>query len=315
MTISEMLPFLIVFAVVFVTIAGVWFFISSRLSRRREQLQRRLADSDSETLLSLDDELKRRDAAGQRWMSGFEEMIGHTGMDLAPSLAMGIILLCGVALAGFVYWWRFDEEPWLAIPAFFVGASVPWLFFAWLARRWRRKLQDQLPDALFLLSRSLRAGRSIDQSIELVAQEGVAPIKAEFNRVHRQMQLGLPLGDALRSVANRVRLIDFSVFASVVSLHRSTGGNLPFLVDRLAAATRDRNQFEGQYRAATVLGRYSAALIVIMVLVILGHLFFYQKDWVQRFFASGTGITLFVSAICLEIAGGMLLYWFLRHDY
>ncbi len=69
-----------------------------------------------------------------------------------------------------------------------------------------------------------------------------------------------------------------------MSLHRTTGGNLPALLDRLAAATRDRNQFEGQYRAATVLGRYSAGFILFMVGVILVILFFFHRDFAMRFF-------------------------------
>ena len=115
-----------------------------------------------------------------------------------------------------------------------------------------------------------------------------------------------------------VGLVDFNVFASVLSLHRSTGGNLPIILDRLAAATRDRNQFEGQYRAATVLGRYSAAFIIFMVLVILVFLSFFQRDWFLRFFDVSlgyTGLMLFLSAITLEVLGGLLLYWFMKRDY
>src|SRR5262249_12833492 len=180
---------------------------------------------------------------------------------------------------------------------------------------WQRTLQDQLPDALFLLARSMRAGRSIDQAIQLVGEQGVPPLSKEFQRMHRQLELGLPLHQTVQSTADRAGLLDFNIFASVVGLHRTTGGNLPVLLDRLAASTRDRNQFQKQYRAATVLGRYSAGFIAFLVGVILIYLFFFQREWAMRFFESGTGIILFTTAILLEIGGGLLLLWLLRYEY
>jgi tight adherence protein B len=134
----------------------------------------------------------------------------------------------------------------------------------------------------------------------------------------RQLDLGLSLGTVVRNTADRLGLLDFNIFASVVALHRSTGGNLPFLLDRLATAARDRNQFEGQYRAATVLGRTSAAFIVAMVGVILFYLLFFQRQWASQFFDTSQGylgVALFASAMLLELAGLALLVWLLRHDY
>src|SRR5262249_9651945 len=141
------------------------------------------------------------------------------------------------------------------------------------------------------------------------------PLSREFARMYRQLELGLALGQVLHSAARRLGLIDFNVLASVVSLHRSTGGNLPAILDRLAVAARDRNLFERQPRAAPVLGRYSSSFLIVMVGLITGYLFLFQRAWAVRFFDSATGITLFTMALGLEILGGLLLYWFLRYEY
>ena len=100
----------------------------------------------------------------------------------------------------------------------------------------------------------------------------------------------------------------------MLGLHRPSGGNLPAMLDRLATAMRDRLHFESQYRAATVMGRVSAGFIMFMVGVILIYFFFYQRDWVSRFFETSTGITLFVAALVLQVIGAVLLYWFLRFE-
>ena len=151
--------------------------------------------------------------------------------------------------------------------------------------------------------------------MQLVGDKGVPPLSKEFARMYRQLELGLPMGQVLDLGAKRIKLTDFNVFASVVGLHRSTGGNLALLLDRLASATRDHNQFEGQYRASTVLGRYSASFLTLLAAVILFYLFFFQREWAIRFFESGLGVALFVCAIALLLSGLALLFWFLRAEY
>jgi tight adherence protein B len=316
-----LVPFLAVFTAVALLVLAGWLLIVRRRTRRREHLERRLGETgDGEALLVLDEAVLRGPppSLGRRVDRAFERMIARTGLDLQADLALAIILFAGIVLAVVVFVWRYQEEPWLAIPAFLLGGAIPLVYFWWKQRTWRRQLQLQLPDALFLLARSLRAGRSIDQAIELVGSQGVLPLRREFARMSRQLDLGLSLGTVVRNTADRLGLLDFNIFASVVALHRSTGGNLPFLLDRLATAARDRNQFEGQYRAATVLGRTSAAFIVAMVGVILFYLLFFQRQWASQFFDTSQGylgVALFASAMLLELAGLALLVWLLRHDY
>jgi tight adherence protein B len=313
-----LIPFVAVFAACVRIFLAVWFIVSSALARRRELMERRLhGNLDNEPTIILDEVLARRATGGlaKRFDFFFEQFVARTGLDLPPSLALGLIVFCGVALAGFTFVWRYNQEAWLALPAFFMGAAVPVLFLLWRQSAWRRTLQNQLPDTFFLLARAMRAGRSLDQSIQLVGEQGVPPLSREFSRMSRQIELGLSLSQVLHSSARRLGLLDFNVLASVVSLHRSTGGNLPGILDRLGVAARDRNLFEGQYRAATVLGRYSSAFLIVMVGVITGYLFLFQRAWALRFFDSATGITLFSMAVALEILGGVLLYWFLRYEY
>jgi tight adherence protein B len=304
-------PFLYVFGALLFLFIAVWYLVHTVRTQQRREQQRRLGTESDATLLLPPVE----DGWASRFDLGFSNLVSRTGLEIEPALALGIVLFFGVAAATVVYIWRMDIEPWLAIPAFFIGAAIPLVYFVWRQGYWRRLLADQLPDALYLLARSIRAGRSVDQAFQLIGEQGVPPLSREFARMHRQLELGLPLAQVLHSTARRLNIPDFSVFASVVSLHRTTGGNLPLLLDRLAATTRDRNQFERQYRAATVLGRYSAAFIALMAVIVLFYFFFFQRDMAHRYFETTTGITLFATAMCLELAGFLLLLWFLRYEY
>ena len=251
-------------------------------------------------------------------LRSFRQLLEKTSLELTPGTAVLVMFLFGLVPAAIIYFWRYENGSILALLAFVAGAVVPLLFFFWRQRHYRQTLREQLPDALFLLARSLRAGRTLEQAFQLVGDHGNQPLASEFARMHRQLDLGIPLEQVVRGATTRLGLVDFNVFASVVSLHRTTGGNLPVLLDRLAISSRDRVQFEGQYRATTVMGRYSAGFIGFLACVILVYLFFFQETWAQRFFDTRfgyTGIYLFSTAIGLELAGVALLFLLLRHEY
>ena len=284
---TELIVFLLIFAGTSLVVLLGWALIAWMAERWSEHIQQRLAAADAEVNAVIDDRLSVSWA--NRFDRWFERMVFRADLEINASAALAVIFLSGIFLAVVVFVWRYETEAWLAVPAFCLGAAVPLIFFLWRQQAWRRILQHQLPDAFFLLARSIRAGRSVDQAFRLLGEHSTPPLAREFARMHRQLELGLSLSQVLGSAADRLGLVDFNVFASVLGLHRTTGGNLPALLDRLASSTRDHNQFEGQYRAATVLGRYSAAFILLMVGIILIHLFFFQRNWAARFFTVAYG--------------------------
>jgi tight adherence protein B len=294
----------------------LWILVSVYLSRRRAEAQRRIRPADdSDPTLVLNE---YSDAPGgptglRRLYRQAAERMERTQLRLDVMEAAAITLFCGVVLAAIVFFWRYEEdEAWMAVPAFFLGAAVPLAFFAYRQRTWRRQLQDQLPDMLFLLSRSLRSGMSIDQSIQLLGDHGVAPLSREFARMHRQLDLGLSLPQVLQNTSSRLQLVDFRVFASVLSLHRSTGGSLPVIVDRLAMAVRDHNQMRGYYRSMTSLGRMAVTVSGLLIAVILFYLFFFQRDLSKHYFETASGLTLFLIGMSLQLLGLLLLWLFTR---
>ena len=144
-------------------------FVSRWLARRRELLNRRLAAGPAERSILREEYLPGRQPRGwsSRFDLAFQRMVEHAGLNLDASFVLGMIVLCGAILGAFMFVWRQDEEPWLALPAFLLGAAIPVLLLLWRQQAWRRTLRQQLPDAVFLLARSLRAGRSIDQAFEV----------------------------------------------------------------------------------------------------------------------------------------------------
>lgn len=305
-----------IFLVAFLAIRGI-------VDRRRELFVRRLqaaGNANESILVEQYEQVLRTHSSSRNKRSpatkldqSFIRMVERTGLALHPDQALGIVCLVGVVIAATLYLWR--GELWLVMVGLIVGMAMPLGILYYLQGRWRWQVQTQLPDAFFLLARSLRAGLSLEQALELAGKEGLEPIASEWRRASEKINLGLAVPAALQSVGKRLQLMDFNVFVSVVALHRATGGNLALLMDRLAQSTRDRNQYHGYFRSATALGRITAVAIGAAVpLIFVGYAIF-EPTYAARFFESAAGLTSLAVAFCLELVGGIWLYYLLKMEY
>jgi tight adherence protein B len=250
---------------------------------------------------------------GAKMDYAFNRMIQRTGLQLSPEQALAIMILLGVGLAVLLVFWK--GQFWLSGLGLTLGMIVPLVVFMIMQARWRRTLQDQLPDALFLLARSLRAGLSLDQAIALLGSQGLKPLADEFHRCAEHIKLGLAAPLALQFMAQRIQLSDFNVLVSLTNLHRATGGNLALLLDRAAAGARERNQFRGYFRSATALGRITAVFIGGAAPVLAIIYLIWQPEYIAKFTQSPGGWMALGLAVALEIIGVTWLYLLLRLEY
>lgn len=277
-------------------------------ARRNDPLRQLASEGSLEAALPLP---PAKDAS-EKLDRHFDQIVLGTGLDVTVEQAVGLILLCSLgACAGFYLW---KGELWHALFGFALGLVLPLAYLMMMAGQRRRTMHQQLPDAIYLLSRSLRAGMGLEQGVHLIASESPAPLSDELRRVSEQVKLGLSTSAALQSAANRVALTDFNVFASIIALHRSTGGQLPLQLDRLAQGVRDRVQYLGQFRSTTAMGRVSAiALGAAVPLIFLWYVLF-QPETVQTFVNTPGGLAMLGTAFTLEAIGIFWLYRLLRTE-
>ena len=156
---------------------------------------------------------------------------------------------------------------------FLLGLWAPRFYLKYRQGRRLKQFSAQLPDTITLLANSLRAGSSFLQGIELVTREARPPISEEFERVVRDMQLGLALQPALNNLVRRVASEDLELMVTAIQIQSQVGGNLATVLDQIAFTIRERIRIQGEIQTLTAMQRYSGYVITLLPVGLAGILF------------------------------------------
>jgi tight adherence protein B len=201
---------------------------------------------------------------------------------------------------------------WFSLPAvyrqaaFLVGAAattLPLLFVAGKAKSRMKKFEEQFPDSLEFVARSMRAGHAFSVSLEMIHREFQEPLAGEFRRAFDEHNLGLPLEVALEKLSKRVPLLDVHFFVSAVLLQKRTGGNLAEILDKLAYVIRERFKLRGRIRAISAHGRMTGMALTSIPIGVAVLLFYVNPDYARFFFTDSTGQLMMGAAIGLQLIG------------
>src|SRR5713101_1534265 len=152
-----------------------------------------------------------------------------------------------------------------------IGAgSLPYVFLLIARERRFRQCDAQVPEAVDLMARGLRAGHAVPAVLEMVGKEIAEPLAGEFRIVHEEQNLGLPLRDAMLNLVDRVPRDDMRFLATAVLLQKETGGNLALILDKTAALARERARLYGQLRIYTAQGRITGWILCLAPFIMFG---------------------------------------------
>ena len=186
-----------------------------------------------------------------------------------------------------------------------MGLPIGWLFI----KRKRRlaKFGQQMPEALELLGRSLRAGHSLNAGFGLVATEMEAPLATEFGRAFEEQNFGIPLEEAIEDMAGRVPNMDLRFFATAVVLQRQTGGDLAEILDKIGHLIRERLMILGQIQALTGEGRMSGAVLLALPPVLFLVMLKLNYEYVMMLFTDHIGRYMLGAALITQIIGALVI--------
>ena len=193
-----------------------------------------------------------------------------------------------------------------------VGAALPYLSV--LRKRSKRMsaFEEQLPEALDFLARSMRAGHAFSISLEMMSDEMPDPVGLEFRTLFNEQNLGAPIDLALKNLTERVPLLDVRFFASAVMMQRQTGGNLAEILTRLAYVIRERFRLKGQVRAASAHGRMTAGILTAMPICTMAALLLVAPGYLQGMAADPDGRKLIVGCVIAQVIGNLCIRKIIR---
>ncbi len=239
-------------------------------------------------------------------LGNFRRLLEQADAPLDPSKF--VLLSAGLASAGAAACLLVPGVPKILAPVVAPVLGIAPLLWILLRRRSRlRKFGAQMPEALELISRALRAGHSLASGINLVSDEMAAPISREFRRCYEAQNLGIPLEQALEDMCERVPNLDLRFFVTAIVLQRQTGGDLAEILDKIGSLIRERFKIWGQIQALTGEGRLSGIVLLALPPALFVVMYYLNPDYCSVLFTDPLGHKMLAGAVVLQILGALVI--------
>lgn len=304
-----------VFVAVAVGVVALWIVIAELKDRKR--IERRLGrvasptpETGHVTVQILREELtdKLNEVNWGAWLAApaayLDRLLEQANVRIKPVTLLAAC--CAAALFGLAAMVALPLPLFLR-PCGIVLGLVP-LVWVYLARRRRlRAFEAQLPEALGMLARAMRAGHSLPTALHMVGEEMPAPVGEEFLRVYEAQNLGVPIEEAIAEMGQRVPLVDVQFLVTAISIQRKTGGDLCEILDKLGYVIRERFKLYGQVRALTAEGRLSGWVLNALPFVVFCALMFLNPDYVLLLFRDPLGRKMVTIAGIMQVVGAIAI--------
>ncbi|MBT9371443.1 type II secretion system F family protein [Rhizobium sp. CSW-27] len=261
------------------------------ISRRRKSLQESLKALESK-------QLEQSRKIGDR---SIKAKLSRSGLPLSPSrfhlLSAGLgLLVCLIGLLAGL------PLPVVAGAGFVAGLGVPRWGLGVVIRRRQEKFLEELPNALDLITRSIRSGLPLNDAMRLIASEGQEPVRSEFRRVVESQQVGISLPDACARMILTMPLPEVNFFAIVIAIQAQAGGNLSEALGNLARVLRERRRMKAKVQALSMEAKASAAIIGALPFIVALLVYLTSPHYLAVLFTDPRGhMILLFSGVWMSI--------------
>ncbi|WP_272701611.1 type II secretion system F family protein [Desulfovibrio sp. Fe33] len=239
-----------------------------------------------------------------RWSAKFSRLMYQADAKGAPGMYLLLCML--LAVVGF-YAGSFSGRLWVSLAAAILLGNIPvWLLMSKKRKRMDR-FQKQLPEALDLMARALKAGHTFGGGMRMVADEFDGPIGPEFGKTLDEINYGMDVDRALSNLQERVDCPDLKFFVVSVNIQRETGGNLAEIIAKIAALVRERFALFGKIRVLSAEGRVSAYILVALPFLLTGILYVVNPDYVSLLWTRELGQNMVWAAIISTVFGALII--------
>jgi len=314
------LTFVIVASVIF---GAYWVLIAAPEVREQGALRKRLKGGEP-TVVRVTTLLKEQEKLSSipvlnALLNGSGHLVEGLKVKLDSSdlpLTVGRFLLlsasagltAAVVVNYYTHRWQFSVLGLLA-------AFLPLLVVNFFVTKRLRKFEEQFPEAVDLIARSMRAGHAFATGLKMAADELPPPAGIEFKKLYERQNYGAQLTDSLKAFADRIPSLDARFFVTAVLTQRETGGNLAEVLDRLGAVMRERFKIRRDVRAKSAHGRLTAYILAAMPPTMAVVLMIANPAQFKVMFTDPLGIRMLEGALALQVAGVLIVRKIVDIDY
>lgn len=188
-----------------------------------------------------------------------------------------------------------------------LGLICPYIFVKRKKRIRLENLNLQLGDCLTVMTNSLRAGYSLQQTMDLVSRETTGPLAMEFSKTLREINFGTPTEEALVNFAARVESDDVDLMITAILIQRQIGGNLAEILDNISHTLRERIRIKGEIKTLTAQGRISGLIIGLMPPAIFAILLVLNPAYISVLVQEQVGFYILLAGIMSEMFGVLII--------
>lgn len=239
-----------------------------------------------------------------RWASNIEKLIYQA--DVKGTAGVYLLGCALLAIIG-IYVGTLTDRLWMSgILGFLLGCMPIW----WLKGKRRKRMdrfQQQLPEALDLMARALKAGHTFGGGMRMVADEFDAPIGPEFGKTLDEINYGMDVDRALTNLQDRVECTDLKFFVVSINIQRETGGNLAEIISKIASLVRERFVLYGKIRVLSAEGRVSAYILVALPFLLAGVLFLVNADYISLLWTRELGRSMMYGSLVSMAIGSIVI--------
>jgi tight adherence protein B len=237
-------------------------------------------------------------------LSGFIEQAGHKV--LAHRLA---ILAGGLAAAGGVAGWIFARHPVAVVVAAGVAGALPFIKISMDRTKRLQQFEEQLPEAIDMMKRALRAGHPFSGAIKLIGEEMQEPLAKEFQTTFADLNYGNDVRRAMLGLLQRVPSVPVMAFVTSVLVQKETGGNLAEILGQISDVIRGRFKLERKIKTMSAEGRMSTWVLALVPLVLFAVIWVTTPEYLPTLINDPLGQMLIVYGLVSGVIG---IFWIRR---
>ena len=218
---------------------------------------------------------------------------------------IGLTVFCSPAV--FIVAYLLFKVLWPAVLLSLISLKIPDLYANIKKTGRLNSLTQQLPEALHIISNSLRAGYSFPQAMSVVSKEMAAPIGEELARVIWENRMGKPLEEALHNLGERVESDDLNLVITALQIQNQIGGNLAEILNNISHTLRERIRIKNEIKTLTAQGRLSALIIILLPLAVACFLMIMNPEYMLVLVHETLGLVLLGAAVLLQLVGILII--------